>query len=259
MCSGMKAGKMSQKKEDFDILKKFNFTRLPVCVKYTYKKPDNIDRFNENTTLCTMLKKAQEKNAFYADKNNITCGDALLGMGDHSPVSLSGEFAAAIKVFEEPRSASRLYPQIPEIKKGLINYISFSPVNELAFTPDVLIIFTDNIRQMQILLRAASYRTANIWTSKFTHILGCAWIYVYPYLSGEINYGFTGLSHGMGRRNLFPDGLPFISIPYLRMPPVLHALQDMEWELPSFKPDGEDFFNRTRNRLVEELPKHIVV
>jgi uncharacterized protein (DUF169 family) len=246
-------------KRDFDILKEFNFKRPPVCVKYTYKKPSHLDRLNENTTLCTMLKKVQEGNAFYADKHNMTCGGAVLGMGDHSPVSLSGEFAAAIKVFEEPRSASRLYPQIPEIKKGLINYVSFSQLDQFSFDPDVLIIFSENIRQTQILLRAASYRTANIWTSKITHVLGCAWIYVYPYLSGEINYGLTGLSHGMGRRKLFPDGLQFISVPYLMVPLVLHALQDMEWELPSFKPDGEEFFNRTRKKLAEELPKHEVV
>ncbi|UCG67138.1 MAG: DUF169 domain-containing protein [Deltaproteobacteria bacterium] len=250
---------MTLTKKDFAILGKFEFDRSPVCVKYTYKRPDHLSRLGENTTLCIMLKKAQEGNAFYADKNNITCGDALLGMENHSPVSLSGELASAIKVFEEPRSGRRLYPQIPKIEKGLINYISFSPLNKFSFDPDVLIIFTNNTDQTQILLRATSYRTAKVWTSKFTNVLGCAWIYVYPYLSGEVNYGMTGLSHGMGRRKLFPDGLQFVSIPYLIMPSVLQALRDMPWELPSFKPDGEEFFNRTRNKLAEELPKHKVV
>lgn len=245
--------------KDFAILNKFKFERSPVCVKYTFKRPDNLERLKENTTLCIMLKKAQEGHSFYADKNNFTCGSALLGMENHSPVSLSGEFASAIEVFEEPRSASRLYPQIPEIDKGLINYVSFSPLKELSFDPDVLIIFTNNTRQTQILLRATSYRTGNVWTSKFTNILGCAWIFIYPYLSGEINYGITGLSHGMGRRKLFPDGLQFVSIPYLMIPSVLQALGDMQWELPSYKPDGEEFFNRTRDNLSRDLPKHIVV
>ena len=249
---------MPPTKKDYAILKQFDFKRPPVCVKYTYKRPDNLHRLDENTTLCVMLKKAQEGNAFYADKNNMTCGGAIVGMGEHLPASLSGEFAAAIEVFEEPRTASRLYPQIPEISKGLINYVSFAPLNKFSFDPDVMIIFTDNTRQTQIILRAASYRTAKIWTSKFTCILGCAWIYAYPYLSGEINYGLTGLSHGMGRRNLFPDGLQFVSIPYLMMPSILQALQDMEWELPAFKSDGEEFFKRTRNKLVKELPKHVV-
>ena len=62
----------------------------------------------------------------------------------------------------------------------------------------------------------------------------------------------------MGRRKLFPDGLQFVTIPYLMMPSVLMALQDMPWVLPSFEEDGEAFFNHTRERLARELPKHII-
>ncbi|MFC2011183.1 DUF169 domain-containing protein [Chloroflexota bacterium] len=249
---------MSLTKKDYDILNRFDFDRPPIGVKYTFKRPERIDRLGEKMTLCEMLKRAQEGNAFYADKNNITCGRSQLGMEDFSPMMQSGNFAAALKVFEEPRSGSRLYPQIPTIRRDLINYVSFSPLSEFSFDPDVLIILTNNTSQTQILLRATTYRTASIWTTKFTNVLGCAWIFVYPYLSGEVNYGIMGLSHGMGRRKLFPEGLQFVSIPYLIMPSVLQALQDMPWVLPSFKPDGAEFFNRTRDELAKELPKHIV-
>jgi len=247
-------------KKDFDILKEFNFERPPVCVKYTYKKPSHLDRLNENTTLCTMLKKAQEGNAFYADKHNMTCGGAILGMGDHSPVSLSGEFAAALKVFEEPRSASRLYPQIPEIKKGLINYVSFSQLDQFSFDPDVLIIFSENIRQTQILLRAASYRTANIWTSKITHVLGCAWIYVYPVISGKINYTITGLHLGMRAINApIPQGLFLISVPWNLLPTVLENLQDegmyKEWQ-SSGREEHYKKFNEHCAELRQKMPNY---
>jgi len=249
---------MGLTKKDYEILDKFNFDRPPIGVKYTFKRPERIDRLSEKMTLCEMLKKAQEGNAFYADKNNVTCGGLQLGMEDSSTVMQSGDFPAALKVFEEPRSGSRFYPQIPIIRKGLINYVSFSPLSNFLFDPDVLIIFTNNTSQTQILLRATTYRTANIWTNKFTNILGCSWIFIYPYLSGEVNYGLMGLSHGIGRRKLFPEGLQFVSIPYLAMPSVLQALHDMPWVLPSFKSDGAEFFNRTRDELVKELPKHIV-
>jgi hypothetical protein len=43
------------------------------------------------------------------------------------------------------------------------------------------------------------------------------------------------------------------------LPSVLQALRDMPWVLPSYKPDGQEFFNRTMKELAEELPKHIVV
>lgn len=249
---------MSLTKKDYDILNKFEFDRPPIGVKYTFKRPERIERLGERMTLCEMLKKAQEGKPFFADKNNITCGSFPLGMDDFPPMMRSGEFAAALKVVEEPRSGSRLYPQIPTIPRSVINYISFSPLSELSFDPDVLIILTDNTNQTQILLRATTYRTANIWTTKFTNVLGCAWIFVYPHLSGEVNYGIMGLSHGMGRRKLFQEGLHFVSIPYLMMPSVLQALQDMPWVLPSFKSDGAEFFNRTKDELVKELPKHIV-
>ena len=249
---------MSLTKKDYDIMNKFEFDRPPIGVKYTFKRPERIDRLGEKMTLCTMLKRAQEGNAFYADKNNITCGHLPLGMEDYSPLRQSGDFAAALKVVEEPRSGARLYPHIPKIQRGLINYVSFSPLSEFSFDPDVLIFLTKNTSQTQILLRATTYRTGNAWTTKFTNVIGCAWIFVYPYLSGEANYGITGLSHGMGRRKLFPEGLQFVSIPYLMMPSVLQALQDMPWVLPSFESDGEEFFNRTRDQLVQELPKHIV-
>ena len=249
---------MSLTKKDYDIFNRFEFDRPPIGVKYTFKRPERIDRLDEKMTLCAMLKRAQEGNAFYADKNNLTCGHLTLGMEDDSPLMQSGDFAAALKVVEEPRSGSRVYQHIPKIQRGLINYVSFSPLNEFSFDPDVLIIFTNNTSQTQILLRAMVYRTSNVWTTKFTLALGCSWIFVYPYISGETNYGITGLSHGMGRRKLFPEGLQFVSIPYLMMPSVLQALQDMPWVLPSFESDGAEFFNRTRDQLLKELPKHIV-
>ena len=249
---------MSPAKKDYEIFNEFNFDRPLIGVKYTFKRPERIDRLGESMSLCEMLKRAQEGNAFYADKRNITCGKLQFGMDDFPPMIKSGEFSTALKVCEEPRSGARLYPQLPRIQKGIVNYISFAPLNELSFDPDVSIIFPNNTSQTQTLLRATTYRTMNIWTTKFTNVLGCSWIFIYPYLSGEMNYGIMGLSHGMGRRKLFPEGLQFVVIPYLMMPSVIQALQDMPWVLPSFEPDGAEFFNRTRDRLKEELPKHII-
>ena len=46
---------MSLTKKDFTILEKFEFERPPIAVKYTFKRPEGIDRLGESTTLCTML------------------------------------------------------------------------------------------------------------------------------------------------------------------------------------------------------------
>ena len=98
--------------------------------------------------------------------------------------------------------------------------------------------------QTEVLLRAMSYRTGQMWVSKFSAAIGCAWTYIYPYLTGELNYSITGLGHGMKRRNLFPEGRQIISIPFDIFSSLLQTLQDMPWVLPAYKPDGQEFVRR---------------
>jgi uncharacterized protein (DUF169 family) len=236
---------MSLTKKDLAILDKFDFDVQPVGVKFLVKQPAMVERLNENLTLCEMLKRAQEGNAFFADKENHTCeaGLYVLGQADVPDPFINGEFGAGLKIFEEPRSASRLYQYVPRIGKGVVNYIAFSPLAKLSFDPDVLIILAKT-SQTEILLRAMSYRTGKMWLSKCSPAIGCAWIFIYPYLSGELNYTITGLGHGMKRRKLFPEGQQFVSIPFDLLPSMLQTLQDMPWVLPAYKPDGLEFVRR---------------
>jgi uncharacterized protein (DUF169 family) len=233
---------MSLTKESAAILDRFAFDVQPVGVKFSAKRPDKAERLAEKMALCEMLKKAQEGEVFFADQENHTCEAGLYVLGqDEVPAPfVSGEFGAGLRIFEEPRSASRLYHYIPRINKGAVNYVAFSPLNKLPFDPDVLIILAKT-SQTEILLRAVSYRTGKPWLSKYSPAIGCAWIYVYPYLSGELNYTITGLGHGMRRRKLFPEGQQLVSIPFDILPPILQALKDMPWVLPAFEPDGDQF------------------
>jgi uncharacterized protein (DUF169 family) len=234
--------KMTLTKTDLVILDKFEFDVQPVGVKFLAKRPDMVQRLNENLALCEMLKRAQEGNAFFVDKENHTCeaGTYVLGQTDAPEPYTSGEFGAGLKIFEEPRSASRLYQYIPRMGKGVANYIAFSPLKKLSFDPDVLVILA-NTGQTEILLRSMSYRTGKMWSSKYSAAIGCAWIYVYPYVTGELNYTITGLGHGMRRRKLFPEGRQLVSIPFDLLPSMLKALRDMPWVLPAYEPDGAEF------------------
>jgi uncharacterized protein (DUF169 family) len=236
---------MNLTKEDFSILDKFAFDVSPVAVKFLADTPAKIERLAENMALCEMLKRAQEGNVFFADQKNHICeaGSYVLGLSDAMEPFVSGKFGAGLKIFEEPRSASRLYHYIPKIGKGVVNYLAFSPISKLPFDPDVLIILASTA-QTEILLRASSYRTGKMWVSRYSAAIGCAWIFVYPYLSGELNYAMTGLGHGMKRRNLFPEGRQIVSIPFDILPSILRNLQDMPWVLPAFKADGNEFVGR---------------
>ena len=241
---------MTLTEKDLAILDKFNFDVVPVGVKFLTKPPDMVERLDQNMALCEMLKKAQETDAFFADAENHACeaGLYVLGQADAAKPYISGEFGAGLKIFEAPRSASRLYHYIPKIKRGLFNYVAFSPLDKLPFDPDLLILLADT-SQTEILLRAMSYKTGKMWVSKFSPAIGCAWTYIYPYLTGELNYFITGLGHGMKRRKLFPEGRQIISIPFDLLSSLLQTLKDMPWDLPAYKPDGPEFVRRLLNKL----------
>jgi len=236
---------MTLTKKDFAILDKFEFDVQPVCVKFLAKRPDIVKRLDETMALCEMLKKAQEGNAFFVEKENHACeaGLYVLGQAEAPGPFISGEFGAGLKIFEDARSASRLYHYIPRIGKGVVNYVAFSPVDKLPFEPDLLILFTKT-DQTEILLRAMSYRIGKMWSSRASAAIGCAWIFVYPYLTGELNYSITGLGHGMKRRKLFPEGHQLVSIPFDLLPSMLQTLRDMPWVLPAYEPDGMEFVKR---------------
>jgi uncharacterized protein (DUF169 family) len=241
---------MALTKEDVAILKKFDFDVPPVGVKFLTKPPNMVERLDENMAFCEMLKRAQDGKTFFADLKNHTCeaGLYVLGQADAPAPFISGEFGAGLQIYEEPRSASRIYLHIPKIGRGVVQYVAFSPLDKLSFEPDLLILLADT-SQTEILLRAMSYRTGQMWVSKYTPAIGCAWIYIYPYLSGELNYTIAGLGHGMKRRQLFPEGRQIISIPFDLLPSLLQTLQVMPWVLPAYKPDGMEFVRRLLEKL----------
>ena len=237
-------------KEYVAVLDKLDFEVPPVGVKFLSKRPDMVERLDEKTALCEMLKKAQEGASFFADAQNHTCeaGLYVLGQADISEPFANGDFGAGLKIFEAPRSASRLYLHIPKIGRDIVNYVAFSPLDKLQFDPDLMILLA-NTQQTEIILRAMSYRSGNIWVSKFSPAIGCAWTYTYPFLTGKLNYFATGLGHGMKRRNLFPEGRQIISIPFDLLPSLLQTLQEMPWVLPAYKPDGPQFVRRLLDKL----------
>lgn len=247
---------MTLTKKDLSILDRFAFDVPPVAVKFSANRPHKMERLSEKAALCEMLKKAQQGDAFFAGAKDHTCeaGLYVLGQADSPEPFISGQFGAGLQIFEEPRSAGRLYLHIPKIGRGVVHYVVFSPVDKLCFDPDLLIILADTA-QTEILLRAMSYRTGEMWESKFTAAIGCAWTYVYPYLSGKLNYSVTGLGHGMKRRKLFAEGRQLISIPFDLLPSVFQTLQVMPWVLPAYKPDGPEFVGRLLTELGMSPPK----
>jgi hypothetical protein len=89
-------------------------------------------------------------------------------------------------------------------------------------------------------------------TTKSTPVLICAWLYVYPFLSGELNYSVTGLGFGMKARKVLPEGLILLSFPHDSLPMLIENLKDMEW-VPPLHRLSEEEKKKQFQRTVEEL------
>ncbi len=241
---------MELNNQDFAVLDELKFEVQPVGVKYLVRQPEGIGMLDQKMALCEMLKRAQEGCVFCADANNHACdaGPYILGQSEIEEQLVSGEFGAGLGAFKNTRAAARVYNYIPKIARGTVNYVVFSPLDRLSFEPDVMI-FLASTSQAWVLLRAMSYETGKMWSSRFSSVIGCSWLFVYPYLSGEVNFITSGLGFGMRRRKLFEEGLQFVAIPFDHLPSILQTLRDMPWVPEPFKPDGLEYVKQLRIRL----------
>jgi len=239
---------------DLSIFEKFKFEKPPVGVKFLFARPKGIKQLDKSMALCEMLKEAQQSEApFYITEENEACvGKLALGMWEVLFVE-AGLVGPPLGIYKEPRANNKLYQYTPKFKKGIVNYVAFSPLDKLTFEPDLLILMT-TISQAEIVLRAMSYSNGEMWETRGTPALACAWLYVYPYQSGKVNYTVTGLTFGGKAKEIFPEGWMLISIPYNRIPTITQSLKEMEWVPPAYT-EGREKFLKREHRLFEELDK----
>jgi uncharacterized protein (DUF169 family) len=225
--------------QDLAVLSKLNLSVKPIAIGLFLERPNGIDRLDENMRNCEMFKKVRERGPFYTDLENHKCDPALFAMGmkDLPPTYESGERGTEITVFKEPRIARRLYSYVPTLKKNTVNYIAFSTLENLNFRADILLLAADT-NQAEILLRATNYTTGHVWSSKVTPVLGCAWIIVYPYVTGEVNYVIPSFCAGMREFRIFPEGFVVVGMPFELVPSLLRNLEEMPVALPRTRPVG---------------------
>ena len=98
--------------------------------------------------------------------------------------------------------------------------------------------------QAEIVLRAISYSTGELWESVKTPVLSCAWIFAYPWLTGKVNHMVTGMGFGSKARQALPEGWMLISIPWDKIPVMIRSLEKMTWDLPAYSEGREKFMER---------------
>jgi uncharacterized protein (DUF169 family) len=249
---------MKSTRLDYTIFDKFNFENKPVGIKFLLNKPQGLEQTDKVMPICRLFTEAQTSQPFYATKDNFSCVDrVVLGMIDAEAYMESGQIGAKENIYQEARANSRIYHHIHKIPKDTVRYVAFSPQDKLAFEPDLLII-TAKPSDAEIIFRALSYSVGKPLTSKITPVLTCAWVFAYPYITGELNFTVTGIGYGIRMQRVLPEGLFLISVPYDLVPMLIENLKEMEWVLPMTtlsEEDRKEFSARIMKEIQEEYQK----
>lgn len=211
-----------------------------VAVKMCFEKPDCDHYEGKKSAFCTYVNQAQVSGKkFYISKDDDECyGKLAMGMIEKPPVTASGQAGYDFGCYATPGACRNLYQNLPIIEPNTVNFVEFSPVELCDFDPD-LIVFVADLPAADIIMRATSWISGDLWESKSSPVLSCSWMYAYPVISGKVNHITTGFYHGLKRRKIYPEGLRMISVPYQKLPEFEKALGEMDWTLIAFREDEE--------------------
>jgi uncharacterized protein (DUF169 family) len=246
---------MRPSNRDYSVLNKFSFERKPVGVKFLPERPTEIAKLTKELSMCEMLKEAQSSQPFYVSKGDFRCVEPMfLGFTDPEPILVSGMLGGRDRLFQEERACRAMYNYLPYMKRDSVHSVAFAAVDKLPFDPDVLVIMA-NINQAQTLLRSLNYSTGEPIEAKFGPVCSCSWMFVYPVLSGKMNFLITGLGLGMQSLNIFPPGQFVISIPWVKIGIMLENLNEMKIEeLIRLTPGPGGVEHRKRvDKLMEDM------
>jgi len=225
---------------DLSVYSQLKLEKQPVAINYCLHKPEGIEKLDKQLGFCEMVKEAQQRGTpFYFTREDENCiGKFFLGMRDDIPRSNDGGMLGVkLEIFQDGRANARHRTFVPHFDTGMVNYVVYSPLDKLRFEPDVLVILATP-RQGETIMRAMIYSTGELFESRGTLVGNCASLYIYPYLSGKVNYMVTGMSYGMNGRRVYPDGMMLISIPYQWISTITQNLKEMKlvphgYEIPT--------------------------
>jgi uncharacterized protein (DUF169 family) len=248
------------KKHDFAVLQKFEFKYAPVGFKFFNHESDvkalGLEKLDKRIAWCQMLPEAQTGKAFYAEADNQFCepGIFLTGHGEMDPIASGGRIGPPFDIYPDERANRRIYGHISPLAVGSAHSTGFASLDKMTFDPDLLILTCDDMQQTERVLRATQYDTGDLIESKVTYVMGCNWLYNYPYVTGKINTVTTGVCYGMKMYQLYPAGMQIVSIPWHHIDRVLTNIREMPWTVPGHTDKKEEFYKIAHARLgVEQI------
>ena len=245
---------------DYSILDKFDFKYPPVGFKFFNDASDlkglGLVKLDTRIAWCQMLREAQKGIAFYAEKDNQFCepGVFLTGQGELPPIAAGGRIGPPFDIYPQERANRRVYDHISPLAQGSVHSTGFAALDKMKFDPDLLLLVCDNMDQTERVLRATQYDTGDLIESRVTYVMGCNWMFNYPYVTGKINTVTTGICYGMKMYKLYPPGMQIVSIPWHHIDRVLKNMHEMPWSIPGHTDQKEGFYKKAHARLgVEQI------
>ena len=224
-----------------DLLARLELEYPAVAIKTRFEIPEGSPHYQgEKLAFCQYVNHAQTtKTRFYITVEDDACyGKLAMGMIDIPPVTGSGQAGYDFGCYKSPMPNLQLYQKLPRLVRDTVHYVEFCPAELCDFDPDLLF-FVADFPQSDIIMRATSYISGDLWESKSSPVISCAWMYAYPLISGKPNHITTGFYHGLKRRGAYRPGLRMISIPFGKLPEFFTALEEMDWTLIAFREDEE--------------------
>lgn len=223
------------------LIAKLSLDYPAVAVAFRFERPTDLQPYRgEKLAFCQYLKRAQSGGeGFYITADDDACyGRMALGMIDKPPVTASGQAGLDFGCYKTAVAGQQLYQKLPILEPRTVNYVAFSPVESCRFDP-ALIVFVADLPQADVIMRATSYISGDLWESVSSPVISCAWMYAYPVISGKPNHITTGFYHGLKRRKAYPAGLRMISVPFRKFDEFFAALGEMDWTLIAFREDED--------------------
>lgn len=240
---------------DYSILGSLGLPLPPIGIKYDFFKPEGVQPLEEDVamSLCELLRESQrrDKPFYFSRQSKETCvGKNILGMDNFEPFARSGQIGKGLGVFNEPRCNGELYQHVNCLDFGTVNYVTFAQYYNIDFNPDVLIVAAPP-NKAEIVLRAGTYSTGMLYTSTCTPVIGCSWLFAYPFRSGKVNFVLPAVVHGLHGRELYDENTVLISIPYQWIPTVINNLCEMEHHLKGH--ESVDAYHEDFGGIVKSL------
>ena len=193
---------MRKLETDLSILRKFEFEHAPVGVKFLFSRPEGIENARQAGRLLRHDPDSPGEAALPSTsrrrKRTVSAGSSWGWKRRRSSLRPACWATSSASTRSRARTSASTSTS-RDSAKGTVNYAAFSVLDALTFEPDLLILMATP-SQAEIVLRAMSYSTGELWESKKTPVLSCAWIFAYPWLTGKVNHMITGMGFGSRAR-----------------------------------------------------------